>query len=362
MNGHRPSPPTISEVARAAGVGRATAARTLGGYGYVSTELRERVLAAAAELGYRANGLARSVSTGISHTIGIVVGDISNPFFGGLVRGIVDTARARGVDAFVLSTYERLEEEVAALHALVDKRVDGIILASAAVKSANTAHLELARAQGIPLVLADRRIPGLDLDCVVIDNRAASRNGTLELAAAGHRRIGFVWGPPLAAPPRDREALIAGTSEDISTDGERLLGYLDALEAASLPCDPQLIMVGEKTERRAVEAVDRMLNLADPPTAFFCTETDATTGALRALRRRELRLPGDVSLIGMDDSSWATVMDPPLTMLEQPMQKLGELSARVLLDRLTGGGAPPKTHRLDARYIPRASVGPPNPG
>ncbi len=130
--------PTISEVAAEAGVGRATAARTLGGYGYVSPELKERVLAAAEKLGYRANALARSMSTGDSHTLGVIVADIGNPFFAGVVRGICDTSRARGFDTIVLSTYENLAEEVAATNVLIDKRVDGVIIASppsAAVKT-----------------------------------------------------------------------------------------------------------------------------------------------------------------------------------------------------------------------------------
>jgi hypothetical protein len=105
-------------------VGRATAARTLGGYGYVSPELRERVLAAAEDLGYRANALARSMSTGITHTLGVIVADIGNPFFAGVVRGISDTSRERGFDTIVLSTHESLDEEIAAMNVLIDKRVD----------------------------------------------------------------------------------------------------------------------------------------------------------------------------------------------------------------------------------------------
>ena len=136
MGKPRPSAPTISEVAAAAGVGRATAARTLGGYGYVSAEMRDRVLAAADALGYRTNQLARSVSTGVSHTIGVVVADISNPFFGGVALGISEVASARGFDALVLSTAEHLEEEINAVNVLVDKRVDGIILSSAACAAA----------------------------------------------------------------------------------------------------------------------------------------------------------------------------------------------------------------------------------
>ncbi|MGW0552569.1 LacI family DNA-binding transcriptional regulator [Streptomyces altiplanensis] len=351
--------PTISEVAAEAGVGRATAARTLGGYGYVSPELKERVLAAAEKLGYRANALARSMSTGVSHTLGVIVADIGNPFFAGVVRGICDTSRARGFDTIVLSTYENLAEEVAATNVLIDKRVDGVIIASAAVGRGEDAHIRAALDRGVPVVLVDRAIPSLDLDAVVIDNREAAREAVETLIAAGHRRIGFVWGPPVAQAPATRRELLAGASRNLWTDGERLRGYLDALDDAHIPFDPELVMVGPKTEERATEEVVRMLTLPRRITALFCTETDAVTGALRAVRRQKLSYPRDLSLIGFDDSAWAAVMDPPLTMIEQPVHQLGAKAAEVLLDPLEGAEPLREMHTLRTRLIVRSSVAPP---
>ncbi|MEV6396833.1 LacI family DNA-binding transcriptional regulator [Streptomyces sp. NPDC051907] len=351
--------PTISEVAAEAGVGRATAARTLGDYGYVSPELRERVLAAAEKLGYRANALARSMSTGVSHTLGVVVADIGNPFFAGVVRGISDTTRKRGFDALVLSTYEELDEEVAATNVLLDKRVDGIIIASAAVSRREVSHIRTALDRGVPVVLVDRAIASLDLHAVISDNREAAREAVTALTTAGHRRIGFVWGPPVPEPPTTRRGLFAASARNLWTDSERLRGYLDALDDAGILFDPQLVMVGPKTEQRATYEVDRMLGLTDRATAFFCTETDAMTGALRALRARKLSYPGDVSLIGFDDSAWAAVMDPPLTMIEQPVHQLGAAAAAVLLDTLSGNGSEPATHTLPSRFVVRSSVAPP---
>ncbi|MFC8440244.1 LacI family DNA-binding transcriptional regulator [Streptomyces griseoincarnatus] len=359
MPGERPRPsasPTISEVAAEAGVGRATAARTLGGYGYVSPELKERVLAAAEKLGYRANALARSMSTGVSHTLGVIVADIGNPFFAGVVRGICDTSRARGFDTLVVSTYERLDEEVAAANVLIDKRVDGMIVASAAVDRSSVGHIRTALDRGIPVVLVDRAVPSLDLDAVVIDNRDAAREAVEKLIAAGHRRIGFVWGPPVDKAPVTRRGLIAAASRNLWTDGERLRGYLDALDDASIPFDPELVMVGPKVEERAAREVARMLDLPDRVTALFCTETDGVTGALRAIRARGLSCPGDVSLIGFDDSAWAAVMVPPLTMIEQPVHRLGSTAAEVLLDVLAGAEPRREMHTLRTRLVDRSSV------
>jgi len=354
-----PSPPTISEVAAAAGVGRATAARTLGGYGYVSPELRERVLAAAEDLGYRANALARSMSTGITHTLGVIVADIGNPFFAGVVRGISDTSRERGFDTIVLSTHESLDEEIAAMNVLIDKRVDGVIVASAAVERADVAHLTAAMEHGIPVVLVDREVTHLDLDAVVIDNREAAREAVDALIRAGHTRIGFVWGPTTDSRPATRRELLAAAATSLWTDAERLRGYLDALDDAGIPFDPDLVMVGVKTEGRAVDEVARMLALPDRPTAVFCTETDAMTGSLRAIRAAGLTYPADVSLIGFDDSSWAAVMDPPLTMIAQPMHELGETAAATLLALIDGEATTRSRHTLASALVSRASVAPP---
>ncbi|WP_022892521.1 LacI family DNA-binding transcriptional regulator [Agromyces subbeticus] len=353
------SPPTISEVATAAGVGRATAARTLGGYGYVSPELRERVLAAAEEIGYRTNALARSMSTGVTHTLGVIVADIGNPFFAGVVRGISDASRERGFDTIVLSTHEDLGEEIAAMNVLIDKRVDGVIVASAAVERADVAHVTAAIDHSIPVVLVDREVVHLDLDAVVIDNREAARSAVDLLIDAGHTRIGFVWGPSSDSRPTTRRELLAAASKNLWTDAERLRGYLDALDDAGIRFDPDLVMVGDKTELRATDEVARMLALPDRATALFCTETDAMTGSLRAVRAAGLSYPADVSLIGFDDSSWAAVMDPPLTMIEQPMHALGAQAAATLLALIDGEATPRSRHTLDTRLVSRASVAPP---
>ncbi len=364
------SRPTISEVAAEAGVGRASAARTLGDYGYVSPELRERVLAAAEKLGYRANALARSMSTGVSHTLGVIVADIGNPFFAGVVRGIGDASRARGFDTIVLSTHEEVDEERAALDVLLDKRVDGVIIASAALVRADVDHIRTAADHGMPIVLVDRMVDSLDLAAVVIDNRDAARRAAALLIAAGHRRIGFIWGPSITglAQIETRRALTAAIAKNLYTDGERLRGYLDALDDAGIPFDAELVMTGPKNEQNATETVTRMLSAPQGPTALLCSETDAMTGALRAIRDLGLRYPTDVSLIGFDDSSWAAVMDPPITMIEQPMHRLGARAAELLLDRLEGVSSDAEAlsavdagriHIIETRLNERASVASP---
>lgn len=356
-NRQHPAPaPTISEVAQAAGVGRATAARTLGGYGSVGAETRARVEAAAQRLGYQTNELARSMSTGETKTLGVVVADISNPFFAGVVRGASDYCDDRGYNIIVLSTDENLSKERTAVELLLSKRVDGLIVASAAVKAQTAGHISAAVKRGTPVVLVDRAIRGLDFDTVLIDNRDAARQAVAHLIDNGHRRIGFVWGPAMDAPPASVSELLAAAENTLWSDSERLHGYLAALFEAGIEFDANLVTTTPKDRQHAELGVETMLGLPFPPTALFATETDATVGALNAIRGAGLNYPQDISFIGFDDNAWANVIDPPLTMVSQPMQELGQRAAKQLINRIDGNEAHCSSEVLATVLIERSSV------
>ncbi len=350
------SEPTISDVAQAAGVGRATAARTLGGYGSVGQETKARVLAVAERLGYQTNELARSMSTGETKTLGVVVADIGNPFFAGVVRGITDFGDSRGYNIIVLSTDENLDKERAAVELLLNKRVDGLILASASVRAQSADHISAAVKRGTPVVLVDRAIRGMDFDAVLIDNREAARQAVAHLIRHGHRRVGFVWGPETVTPPTSVTSLLAAAEKTLWSDGERLHGYLAALFETGIEFDASLVTTTAKSQEGAELGVSNMLALPDPPTALFTTETDATIGALKAMRAAGLSYPSDISFIGFDDNAWAAVMDPPLTMVAQPMHELGEQSARQLIARIGGTRLDTSTDFLPTVLVERSSV------
>lgn len=355
---HHAAAPTITEVAAAAGVGRATVARTLGNYGSVSAATRAKVMRAAERLGYMPNTLARSMTTGITKTLGVVLADVANPFFSGVLKGISDTAKLSGYDAIILSTDEKLDLERDAIRLLLAKQVDGLVVASAAGRSDDVSHLSDAMERGIPVVLIDRLVDGLDTDSVVIDNREAARSAVASLIQHGHRRIAFAWGPVTLSPATGLQEMHALLDEALWSDGERLRGYLDALEEAGIPFDTSLVTHVLKNEAQAARAISGMLALVDPPTAIFTTETEATVGALHALRGRKLRVLDDVSLIGFDDSSWAAVMEPPLTMIQQPMRELGTAAAQQLLSRIGGDDSAVARTVLPSVLVARSSVGP----
>ena len=348
-------PATITDVARAAGVSRATAARALGGYGYVSEQVRVAVAEAAARLRYRPNAVAKSMSTGETRTLAIVVADIGQLFFADLVRGFTDVARAAGFDTVVLNTDEHIELERDAVQVAIDKRLDGVALTTAARSRRDVAHLVELEEAGIPLVLADRVVEGFVADAVLVDNRTASASAVLRLVERGHRRIGLVWGPSTAPQAADRTALLRAARRDVWTSAERFRGYLDAHDSAGLVVDTSRVVVGERTFEAATSALLAMLRSRDRPTALFATEGTATLAAVGAVRAAGLRCPDDVAVIGFDDTPWAAMTDPALTMLDQPARELGRLTARRLLDRIEDASLERTVQELEIRLIERAS-------
>src|SRR5215211_1267610 len=181
---------TVQDVAQKAGVSKATAARVLGRYGTTSSAVKDKVLAAAQELGYQANELARSMTTGRSGIIGVIVGDIENPYFGLAVRGISDVARAAGFDVILANSGEDPKKERAAVRVFLGKRVDGLIITPASITESE--HLQEVQKAGRPLVLLDRYIPSLEVDTVATNDRAAALAAARVLIEAGHRRIGYL--------------------------------------------------------------------------------------------------------------------------------------------------------------------------
>lgn len=353
--------PTLSEVARRAGVGRSSAARVLGNYGSVSDYTRRRVLQAAEELGYETNELARSMSTGVTMTLGVVLADIANPFFAGVLRGISDAARAAGYGTVLVNSDEDAVREDEAVRLLLGKQVDGIVIAPAGGVAAEAEALRLAHARGIPIVQVDRTLAGLAADAVVMDNRDAAHDATDRLLAAGHRRIALAWGPARSGRRTvTRRALEHwATGSELSSVGERYLGYAAALAAGGVDVDPGLVMTGEQTIDGVRAFARAVLASDEPPTAFVATELDAVIGVLAEVRVAGLRVPEDVSIVGFDDSPWAGVFEPPITTVRQPAQRLGEHAAKRLIARISGERGEPVVDHLASTLIDRGSIVPP---
>lgn len=349
---------TVPDVAKAAGVSTATAARALGGYGSVSDATRGRVLEAAEQLGYRPNVLARSMITGSTRTLGVVMSDIENPFFRRSLRGIADTARARGFEVLLANTDEELDKEDTAVSVMTERRVDGLVVCPA--DGGDRTHLTRVIEAGIPVVLLDRKVAGLHADTVGIDNRKAARAATEHLLAHGHRDIAIVTGGTDEMLERMLRPDMRGVERlSATTVGSRAAGFRDAMADAGVPIRPELISAGGFRREDGEAETTRLLALERPPTAILAFDAMQSLGAFHAITSAGVRCPQDVSLLGFDDAEWADVVQPPLTVVAQPTYEIGVAACNLLLARIEGSGGATAHRRLPTELIERGSVGPP---
>lgn len=330
---------TLKDVAAAANVSRATAARALNSYGYVGGETAQRILEAADTLGYRANRVAQALRSGQLPIIGYLPGDIQNPFFARVAHDLEVELRKQGHNLLIASSEESVEQEKELLESLRSLSVRGFILAPTSATD-NQHIVKLAR-EGAPIVLIDRVIEKVRCDSVVVDNEGGAREAVDYLVANGHRRIGLL---------RD--------DSRIFTAQERLAGYQNSLQSHGIGLDESLISVSRSTVEHAIEATIRLFSQRDRPTAIFTVDSLMTQGALLALRSMGLSIPQDVSLVGFDDFNLATFTDPQITVMAQPISEIGPLAARLLLDRLEGKTMAPRHMRFPTRLIIRGSVQP----
>lgn len=328
---------TIKDVAAAANVSRATAARALNGYGYVGEAAAQRVTEAAARLGYLGNRVAQALRGGQLPLIGFVPGDIQNPFFARIAHDIDAGLRLSRHHLLIAASEESVEQERALLDNLRALNVQGVVIAPTSDR--DNGHLGALIAEGMPLVVIDREVRDLACDSVTVDNEGGAREAVRYLIDSGHRRI----------------ALIHDDSR-IVTARERLAGYLGALEDHGIAADPRLIAVSQSTVEHAIEATIRLFSQPQVPTALFTVDNLMTTGALLALRSLGLSVPRDVSLVGFDDFDLATFTDPQITVVAQPVAKIGPLAVSTLLDRIRGGTGPARHVRFPTRLITRGSV------
>jgi LacI family transcriptional regulator len=307
---------TIHDVARAAGVSSATVSHVINNSRFVTPQTRQRVEAAIEQLRYRRDGIARSLRRARTSTIGVIISDITNPFFSDLVRGIEDSIYGRegGYNIILCDTDEHSERERMYLDVLQEKRVEGLIIVPA---GGNESYIEELVLGGFPVVFADRFLEGVDADAVLVDNQDGSERLTQHLISFGHRRIAVL-----------RASLAAVSVE------ERVLGYQRALVSAGISFDPRLVYSGGSTIEEAHQAGLRLLDEPDRPNAVFCASNFMTLGMIQALADRGLRCPHDVAVVGFDDFPWAAAFSPRLTVLAQPAYALGQEAVDLLFGRI----------------------------
>jgi LacI family transcriptional regulator len=322
----------------------------LGSYGTASPGAKEKVLAAARALGYRPNELARSMTTGRSRTIGVIVGDIENPYFGRAVRGISEVATAAGFDVILANSGEDVGKEQAAVRVLLGKRVDGLIVTPASMSE--TQHLESVQSSGRPLVLLDRAVPGLKVDSVVADDRAAAKAATQTLIDAGHRRIAYI-----TATNSDNPIYRGPHQISLTTVMDRIEGFLAAASEAGIETPEQYIRLAATRLGASGKIIADLLSLPHRPTAILASDNVVGLEVFKAIRALGMSIPNDLSLIAFHDADWTSVTTPPITVISQPVYNLGIESAQILIKRINGATEPPMQLALATTLIERQSVG-----
>lgn len=317
---------TIRDVAKLAGVAPITVSRVVNNLPGVNQVTRERVNRAISELNYVPNAMAKSLRSQQTCTLALVLTDITNPFWTTVARGVEDTAARRGYNVIFCNTDEDLEKEANYINILLQRRVDGLIIAPS---PNDKDYLLSLKRHNVPCVLIDRRVDGFNADVVRSDSREGARLLTQHLINLGHRRI----------------ALLAGPSA-VFTSRERLAGFLETMQKNNIPVDGDLIKEGMFEEDGGFQYASEILYCLPRPTAIFAANLSIAIGALRALREAGLQVPEDMALVCFDDLPQASLIYPFLTVWAQRPYAMGVAAAELLLDRMTS-----KTRRHKAREI-----------
>ncbi len=332
---------TIADVAREAGVSTQTVSRVLNNKGEISPETRRLVSDVIQRLGYRPNSVARSLVTRRTLSLGLVVPDITNPFFPEIARGAEDTALAAGYSVFLCNTTEQAEREVAVLRLLEEKRVDGVVVCSARLPDDQLVPL-LRRQRTV--VLVNRIVAGAAAGVVRVDDADGTRQAVRHLLGGGRRRLAMLSGPPASWGGR-----------------ERVRGFREALQAAGLAVDPELILACPPYLDGGARAARRVLLSRRAVDGLVCYNDLVAIGALQACRELGARVPEDVAVVGCDDILLASLVTPPLSTIRVSKYDIGASAVRMLLDRIAAPGPEAAELVIRPTLVARASTPEPHP-
>lgn len=322
---------TIKDVARMAGVSISTVSKYING-GNVRKESAEAIRNAIDTLDYRVNPFARSLKTQRSRSIGVLIPDMTAPFYGSVITSLDKVLRENGYHC-IISCYganHGLERDN--LHYLITNGIDGLIYAPEDLSADE--FYELTASCRIPMVQIDRMIQGVTSDAVLVDNSDAVYQAVSQLIDKGHRRIGIISGP-----------------KSVFSAKERQVGYLRALSDHGILYDDQLVVSDLNAFATGYRGCETLLALVDRPTAIITTNYDITIGLFTAVRDHGLRIPEDIDIFGFDCVEVCTMMKPPLPVVHQPEQDIGQTAAEYLMERLRGYSGEPRTTRLKCRIV-----------
>ncbi|RXG12013.1 LacI family transcriptional regulator [Leeuwenhoekiella aestuarii] len=331
---------TIHDLARELNYSASTISRALKNHKSISKKTTQLIQKAAKEQGYRPNSIAASLRKNKSKTIGVLVPKISRPFGSNLISGIETEARKKGFNVIISQSNDSITNEIANSKALFDSRVGGII-ASLSMETQNTDHFNQFVDQDIPVVFVDRVPKDFPSYHVIIDNYTAAYRATEHLIEQGCKRIAHFAG-----------------SQHINVYSERRRGYVDALKKYNLPVDEELIIyMNSLSFEEGQQYTEVLYNLASPPDGIFSSNDTAAVSAIIYLKKSGYKIPEDVAIIGFNDDPISSIVEPPLSTVYHPAQKMGELSTRRILEHSVNEGTEiaKEISVMDTHLILRAS-------
>ena len=329
---------TIKDIAIAVGVSASTVSRALSDSPLVNEATKRRIHQAARRFGYERNELARALVVGASRAIGLIVPDITNPFFSDIALGVGEIADQSGYGLLLSNTDGRSDRELSTIRLLRRKRVDGLLLCSTTVEAPYLVEIQRGR---VPFILVSRLCANPDFPYVITDDHAGARLAVEHLVHLGHQRIGFIGGP-----------------ENVQSSQDRLQTYLEVLVEHDLPSRPEWRLHAAFTQAAGREAGQILLSLADRPTAIFAANDVMALGVLEVAEGCGYRVPDDLSLIGYDDISYASLPRIQLTTIAQPAVEMGQIATTWLLSHIEPSDEAPLQRTLSPRLVVRSTTAP----
>lgn len=308
----------IRDIAREAGVSSTTVSRVLNGSGYVKEETKALVLKTIKEFNYTPSAVARSLSKNETNTIGVIVPDIENPFFGKVIKGISALADERNLNIILCDTNENISKEIKFLNMLKEQRISGIIVTPTNdINEANNEQLSVLENMGIPIVLVDRDVKHSNFDGVFTDNIRGAYEATSALIKEGHRKIAIITGPNSSKPGRDR-----------------LTGYKKALRMNDIELNEGYLFYGDFKLESGYKATQEILKMEDRPTAILACNNMMNLGSIKALYENKLRIPQDMAIIGFDEVLMLDVVGLNISVVSRPDNDMGKKAMELLMKKM----------------------------
>jgi DNA-binding LacI/PurR family transcriptional regulator len=334
------APATIKDLARELKLSPSTISRALRNHPDISSKTKKRVVSLADKLDYHPDSIAQSLQTKKTKTIGVIVPEIKQPFFAAAINGIEELAYAAGYTIIVCQSNETADREVLVARSLGSHRVAGLLV-SLSRDTQNLDHFKVLQRRGVPIVFFDRVSNDIEASKVVVDDYKGAFDVVEHLIKSGYKRIAHLAGP-----------------KNLSISKFRLKGYMDALQQGNLPFNDSMVVYGGLDDTDGIIGFQKLLNLESLPDAIFAVNDPVATGAFVMIKEHGMKIPDDIALAGFSNTYMTSLLDPPLTTVEQPSYEIGKTAAQLLMEQInsTDDHFVPKFIVLKTHLIVRGST------